>query len=243
MVKIGRNDFKGIMKRVREDLQDPHSRFFSWDHSHAHWLKYVEGDTVDDDHAALHLAFYLASWGMYRGSAAVLQRDYKVFVPVVRLLRSEAGTRNWTDCMFNAGDPRETAVEVRDLSRRLNAVLEPNLIEFGRGPSDTLLSKILLNTLVCVPAWDLNVKLALRAIPQFGRWGSNGFNVEYMVAVTELARQNADLLAEGRDLLPKPKGFRYPLTKLLDLYLWYKGLYQGNGRAPRPVARSRQEKV
>lgn len=242
MVKINRSDFKSIMKRVRKDLQDPHSRFFSWDHSHAHWLKYVKGGT-DDDHAALHLAFYLASWGMYRGSSALLQRDYRVLVPVVRFLRNQAQERDWADCMLTSDNPVAAAEAIRELSLGLNATLEPQLIEFGRPPSDTLLSKILLNTLVCVPAWDRNVKLALRALPGLTHRGSNGFNVKFLVEVTDLLRQNRDVLATGRDLLPKPKGFQYPLTKLLDLYLWYKGLDDGNGTAPNPTERNRRETV
>ena len=29
------------------------------------------------------LMFYLASWGMYRGSSFLLQKDYKIHIPVV----------------------------------------------------------------------------------------------------------------------------------------------------------------
>jgi hypothetical protein len=43
---------------------------------------------MDDDALSLHLAFFLASWGMYRGSSFLLQKDYTIHRPVVRLLRS-----------------------------------------------------------------------------------------------------------------------------------------------------------
>lgn len=35
---------------------------------------------------SLQLAFYLASWGMYRGSSFLLQKDYRVHIPVVKEL-------------------------------------------------------------------------------------------------------------------------------------------------------------
>lgn len=35
------------------------------------------------DYLSLQLAFYLASWGMYRGSSFLLQKDYKIYIPVV----------------------------------------------------------------------------------------------------------------------------------------------------------------
>ncbi len=38
------------------------------------------------DMLALHLGFYLASWGMYRGSSFLLQKDYKVHVPIVKII-------------------------------------------------------------------------------------------------------------------------------------------------------------
>jgi len=37
----------------------------------------------DYDYLSLHHAFYLASWGMYRGSSFLLQKDYKVLTPIV----------------------------------------------------------------------------------------------------------------------------------------------------------------
>ena len=47
------------------------------------------------DYLSLHLAFYLASWGMYRGSSFLLQKDYKVLVPIVEeVLKPEY------DCLF-----------------------------------------------------------------------------------------------------------------------------------------------
>lgn len=39
---------------------------------------------------SLQLAFYLASWGMYRGSSFLLQKDYRIHIPVVKeLLRNK----------------------------------------------------------------------------------------------------------------------------------------------------------
>ena len=39
---------------------------------------------VNLDYLSLQLAFYLASWGMYRGSSFLIQKDYRVHIPVVR---------------------------------------------------------------------------------------------------------------------------------------------------------------
>jgi hypothetical protein len=44
---------------------------------------------VDYDYLSLQLSFYLASWGMYRGSSFLLQKDYKVHIPAVKELLNE----------------------------------------------------------------------------------------------------------------------------------------------------------
>ena len=45
------------------------------------------------DEAAIQLAFYLASWGMYRGSSFLLQRAYSVHLGVIEHL---AAPRIWS---------------------------------------------------------------------------------------------------------------------------------------------------
>jgi hypothetical protein len=44
-----------------------HGRYLSWDHCYGYFQRNSpEIIAADRDHAALHLGFYLASWGMYR---------------------------------------------------------------------------------------------------------------------------------------------------------------------------------
>lgn len=47
----------------------------------------------------LHLAFYLASWGMYRDSSFLLQKDYRVHYDVVKEILNERYNSLWNiDC-------------------------------------------------------------------------------------------------------------------------------------------------
>lgn len=63
---------------------DENGRYRSWEHCYSHFIKARESKEVDYDYLSLQLAFYLASWGMYRGSSFLLQKDYKVHIPVVK---------------------------------------------------------------------------------------------------------------------------------------------------------------
>lgn len=68
---------------------DENGRYRSWEHCYSHFIKARGSQEIDYDYLSLQLAFYLASWGMYRGSSFLLQKDYKVHIPVVEELLSE----------------------------------------------------------------------------------------------------------------------------------------------------------
>ena len=82
----------------------------SWEHCYRVFRDARTDPSPDYDYLSLHLAFYLASWGMYRGSSFLLQKDYKVLSPVVEeVLKPEY------DCLFGVAcvDLRELEVQAR----------------------------------------------------------------------------------------------------------------------------------
>jgi hypothetical protein len=66
-------------------LTDRYDRLRSWDHCY----KFFQGGFEDNELASLHLAFYLASWGMYRGSSFLLDKDYLVHLKAMMSLRDK----------------------------------------------------------------------------------------------------------------------------------------------------------
>lgn len=65
-----------------EAKRDENGRYRSWEHCYSNFYHARGKDNADLDYLSLQLAFYLASWGMYRGSSFLLQKDYKVHIPV-----------------------------------------------------------------------------------------------------------------------------------------------------------------
>ena len=78
------------------DSRGEHHRYRSWEHCYQ-LLSGAgpERNLRNRDTAALHLGFYLASWGMYRGSSFLLQRDYKVHGYVVDVLANTEYADLW----------------------------------------------------------------------------------------------------------------------------------------------------
>ena len=66
--------------------EDSNGRYRSWEYCYKVFHDARKEKEVDSDYLSLQLAFYLASWGMYRGSSFLLQKDYKIHIPVVEEL-------------------------------------------------------------------------------------------------------------------------------------------------------------
>ena len=78
---------------------DEHDRYRSWEHCYSHFMAARKENDVNLDYLSLQLAFYLASWGMYWGSSFLLQKDYRVHIPVVReILRKEYDSLAGIEC-------------------------------------------------------------------------------------------------------------------------------------------------
>lgn len=83
-----KTDVKETILLFNDEMRnDANHRYRSWDHCYSFFKNlYSAKNDKDVGLAALHLAFYLASWGMYRGSSKLLQKDYKIHTPIVQEL-------------------------------------------------------------------------------------------------------------------------------------------------------------
>lgn len=85
-------------------MTGPHHRYHSWEHCYPFFhTSTPEAIAVDRDHAALQLGFYLASWGMYRGSSFLLQHAYTVHLGVIDQLVAPRFSVLWEQ-EFGSGD-------------------------------------------------------------------------------------------------------------------------------------------
>ena len=194
----------------------------SWEHCYRVFRDARTDPSPDYDYLSLHLAFYLASWGMYRGSSFLLQKDYKVLVPIVEeVLKPEY------DCLFGVAcvGLREDEVQARltEVNERIAAHFEPIRDEVaGRkvasSVSPVLITKILMGTLGCVPAYD-----------RFFQDGAKYLGLEHNSYKEKSLRELADFYEAHNDRLEEARrGMRvgdltYPQMKLLDMGFWQIG--------------------
>ena len=83
MDMIAKQDIIGVIEKYIEiAVADKYSRYHSWDRCRDAF----NGILKTSDHAP-ELGFYLASWGMYRGSGGILQRNHLVHQGVTKVRR------------------------------------------------------------------------------------------------------------------------------------------------------------
>lgn len=202
----------------------------SWEHCYRVFRDARTNPSPDYDYLSLHLAFYLASWGMYRGSSFLLQKDYKVLLPIVEeILKSEY------DCLFGVACVGLRDSEVQDSLEKLYKYIAKHLQpirnevagrEVPSSVSPVLITKILMGTLGCVPAYD-----------RFFQDGVATYKVTTQEYSLESVRKLADFYEAHNDRLEEARrGMRtddliYPQMKVLDMGFWQVGFERDAGDA------------
>ena len=197
---------------------DRHGRYLSWEHCYQAFLE--NRNKTDDqtvDYLALHLAFYLASWGMYRGSSFLLQKDYKVHIPIIQIIQEK---RYYPLCGISAEElSKEENLhllgEIGSRIRKCYAEERSSFADEVNHATDTLITKILLGTLGCVPAYD---RYYMQAVKKHHI--SNGkYNKKSVYGVAKFYCDNLDVFEKLRQELSK-RGIEYPPMKLMDMCFW-----------------------
>jgi len=203
---------------------DVHHRYRSWGHCYSFFRRRNQlRASRDFDLCALHLGFYLASWGMYRGSSFLLWKDYKLHTSAVKeLLKPQYDSLLDLDMesetTTKAAIPR--IVHLRDGLKAIygDRVQSVNGHREKVKVTDTLVTKILLGVLACVPAYDTYVVARMRGcdIPY------STVNLRHLSKLASFYRQHVYEFKGVRRML-REGHIRYPVMKLVDMYFWEKG--------------------
>lgn len=100
--------------------------------------------------SCLHLSFYLASWGMFRGSSFLLEKSAKFFESLVRTISS------MDESIWNVDVDKYTDDNIALLIQCANSIADK--LGKANNPTDTLITKIMLGVFGNVPAFDNNFR-------------------------------------------------------------------------------------
>lgn len=192
---------------------DDNHRYKSWEHCYQYFIQ----EKTDIDTACLQMAFYLASWGMYRGSSFLLWKDYLIHKEVVEHLLKHKHLQklNFTDTTEN---------EIQEIFELISWVKNwyQNNIEFVNGEkkkvnvTDTLATKIILGALGCIPAYD---RYFIDGIRNKGL-SYSCLKLKNFSPVVNFYKKNKDSFLHANSEIVKRNGISYPPMKLVDMYFW-----------------------
>ncbi|MGA1979219.1 MAG: hypothetical protein ABSG99_01455 [Sedimentisphaerales bacterium] len=179
--------------------------------------------------ACLHLGFFLASWGMFRGKAFLRSKNYTVYTPVITAIMDTK-----FNCLWNITDKQwladsEAVKDIIKLISCLKTAICHAFIQNVNGQqkfpnvSETLVTKIILGTLGCSPAYDQYFKagLGLHGIsPQ-------RFNYRSLENILAFCRNNIasmdKIRKQMKDLPTICPIVDIPFMKIIDMYFYLEG--------------------
>ncbi len=207
-----------IKKYVASITSDEYHRYKSWDICHQSF-----NVSKQTDNHILQLAFYLASWGMYRGSGGLLQKNHLIHKDTVEIIFNKKNQK--LKCNLNNEVSKENIIEIITLKNELAA--HYSSISFTKGtdapkpisPTDTLLSKIMLGTLACVPAYDRYFIDGLKEM----KMEHTGFNEASLNELFKFIDKNKKEIKSAQKLIKSKTNMHYPIMKIIDMYFWQIG--------------------
>lgn len=226
MCNIHVENFIEATQRFYTDLKnDENGRYRSWEHCYQAFYKARTTKPIDYDYLSLQLSFYLASWGMYRGSSFLLKKDYRVHAPIVKeIMKPEY------DRLLGLTYEDLLDAEVLNLLNKLVKSLSTyyTKIRFDvirhdvhNRISNTLITKILMGSLGCTPAYDKYFKLGItNTIIE----GIGSFNNDSLNQLAIFYQNNVNVLEPIRHEMQIDNEITYPQMKLLDMGFWQIGI-------------------
>jgi hypothetical protein len=177
---------------------------------------------------------------MFRSKGSLIYKDYTLYEGVIDLLLGEKYDVLWKKGYFEKllmggdviPDNDERIDLIFDLEKQIREYLNGHKIIRSHcsgpepfGTTDTMITKILLGTLACTPAYDTYFPIGLKecGIREYGSFSRKSF-----VRLLNICIEN-NLCARLKKQPVEYYGINYPIMRVIDLYFWTKGFNAEEG--------------
>jgi hypothetical protein len=211
---------------IRENLQNYleknsiTDRFASFDFCYAYFHPNSKNNLEQNmEKSCLAIGFYLASWGMLRGSSFLLNKSVKYYEPLVEYIKES--------------DPNIWDIDVCNYSNdNINKIVEiysgiKNLLIPDNKSDLTLVTKVMLGVFGVVPAFDNYFGNTFRGIfsdcrfRRINKKSLSSIKTFYEHNSSEIDRFQIPVKSFSED---KETNLYYPKSKIIDMYGFAKGI-------------------
>jgi len=225
-VKYNQADICSVVQSF-EDKNLPTERYASFDYCFNYFQKTPHQSLADDmEKSCLALGFYLASWGMFRGSSFMIGKSSKNFEPLIEYIAS------LSDEVWEIDAHTFNEENIERLIETYNGV-KGSLIK-GSNAHLTLVTKIMLGVFGSVPAYDRFFIDSFSSIFK-GQCGFRSFNKKSLSCIQKFYCDNSKVIdklsTEKKTIIfatGQRTGLCYPRSKIIDMYGFTKGLEPSN---------------
>lgn len=216
------DEFRGDFKDNQQD-----GRYTSFDYCFNYFQDFKKNGTTENiasdenlQKSCLQLGFYLASWGMYRGSSSILQHSCH-FLKKPLMVIAKYNKRIW-EIDVDAYSSENIKL-ILECGKEIQESLKNSITD--NKSSDTLITKIMLGVFGNVPAYDTYFK---KTIKEHGI--SQTLNEKSLEKISQFYKQNADIidkLSKETKTVDFLSGLctkrEYTKAKIIDMYGFKKG--------------------
>lgn len=205
-----------VSKFVKEIENDNNHRYTSWEHCYEAFQKNNNRETL-----SIHLAFYLASWGMYRGSSGLLQKNHKVHNGTVDIIFDYKHLQCSSSFEISRNNIKDLNGLIKELEKYYSSIsFTRNNKNYKINPTTTLITKVIMGTLGCLPAFDRYFLHGVK-LKEYNFTNLSEHSLEGLFDFVENIGYNE--IYECQNMLNKKKEIFYPKMKIVDMYFWQSG--------------------
>lgn len=215
-------DVKYIIEKFN-DSNKYTERYSSFDYCYNYFHPSKRHLIGDKEKSCLVLGFYLASWGMLRGSSVLLSKSIKHYEKVVDYILS---------CHESCWGIDVSNYDEKNINRIIEIYedIRVNLIEKQETTHKTLVTKVLLGVFGFIPAFDNNFITTFKKITN-NQCGFSVVNPNSLNYIKEFYKANEEVINKiasetyTKDFTTeKETKLKYPKAKIIDMYGFQKYL-------------------
>lgn len=226
-------EFRNIVEEFLKKSTWDH-RYRSFDYCY-NYFKNTSDLNADMEKSCLTLGFYLASWGMYRGSSFMLQTNLNQYIETVKYLNklkmNEPEVWNIDIDIYTD----ENIKKLIEIYKELSSKLIPSKGNNKKHRSITLITKLMLGVFGSVPAFDKNFATTFKYLTD-GRFSFTAFNSKSLKHIKNFYTENATEI-NNLSCSIKTLAFEtnnetsicYTRAKIIDMYGFGAQIYQNTG--------------
>ena len=214
MCNMKQTDIEAVVNRYKSN-SNPTDRYTSFDFCYNYFRQTTDLNR-DIEKSCLTLGFYLASWGMYRGSSFLLQHSVRQFYPTIQYINSLDKSVWSIDVDKYSTENIQTIIQIyKDIKKNLIQKDNTDL---------TLITKVLLGVFGFIPAFDSYFCDSFRSVSN-GRCGFRRVSEKSLTLIGEFYNSNQEIIDKlssetfTTDFLTEKKtNLNYPKAKIIDMY-------------------------